>query len=141
MFHDVTKMPTSTDDVQQIHKKRHVGNDNVHIVWSEHKRNYNPATITSQFNHAHIIVYPIPNGLYRIQLFQKEKIAPFGPLSNGMVLSKAILAPLVRATAMNANFASRKSSDMYARPFIPRIDLIKEITDRYKVPFSLLSLF
>lgn len=41
-------------DDQQILKKRHVGNDMVHVVWSEHTRDYRPGTITSQFNDAHV---------------------------------------------------------------------------------------
>jgi len=55
-------------------QKRHVGNDNVHVVWSNHKRDYSPTTITSQFNDAHIVVYPLPNGLFRIQIFKKAKV-------------------------------------------------------------------
>lgn len=38
MFHIVTLMPSSSSDIQQIHKKRQVGNDHVHIVWSEFHR-------------------------------------------------------------------------------------------------------
>jgi hypothetical protein len=60
--------------VNQVAKKRHVGNDFVHIVWSEHKRDYNPDTIVSQFNDAHIVIYPLPSGLFRIQIFKKEKV-------------------------------------------------------------------
>lgn len=55
-------------------QKRHIGNDIVHIIWSEHKRDYNPATITSQFNDAHVIIYPLPSGLFRIQIAKKEKV-------------------------------------------------------------------
>lgn len=32
MFHVPTMMPNNYKDPQQIHKKRHVGNDHVHIV-------------------------------------------------------------------------------------------------------------
>jgi hypothetical protein len=74
IFHDITRMPTAEDDPQQIHKKRHVGNDNVHVIWSNHKRDYSPTTITSQFNDAHIVVYPMSNGLFRIQIFKKAKV-------------------------------------------------------------------
>ena len=58
-------------------QKRHVGNDNIHIVWSEHRRDYNPATITSQFNDAHIVIYPLDNGLNRVQVFKKDKVTFF----------------------------------------------------------------
>ena len=55
-------------------QKRHVGNDAVHIVWTENKRDYDPKTITSQFNDVHIVVYPMPNGLYRVQVFKKQQV-------------------------------------------------------------------
>jgi hypothetical protein len=72
IYHEITSLPKPTDDVQFVKKKRHVGNDHVHIVWSEHSRDYDPLTITSQFNDAHVIVYPLPNGLFRIQCFKKD---------------------------------------------------------------------
>ncbi len=68
-------MPTVPDDPQQLQKKRHVGNDSVHIIYSEHGRDYSPKTITSQFNDAHLIVYPLPNGFYRIQIAKKDKVS------------------------------------------------------------------
>jgi len=136
IFHDITRMPTKADDRQQIHKKRHVGNDNVHIVWSEHKRDYNPATITSQFNHAHIVIYPLENGLNRIQVFKKDTLRIFGPLASGMVLSTTLLATLVRLSAINANNASRETSNLYKKPLLCRQDLIKEIDSRYKAELS-----
>lgn len=51
-----------------------MGNDAVHIVWTENKRDYDPKTITSQFNDVHIVVYPMPNGLYRVQVFKKQQV-------------------------------------------------------------------
>ena len=61
MWHVVTLMPSKSQeaDEQQIHIKRQVGNDHVHIVWSEYGRDYRPSTISSQFNDAHIVVYPM----------------------------------------------------------------------------------
>jgi hypothetical protein len=85
IFHDITRMPTNKADPQQIHKvvhssleilnklqKRHVGNDHVHVVWSENSKDYDPLTITSKFGNVVIIVYPLPTGLYRIQVFRKD---------------------------------------------------------------------
>ena len=64
MWHVVTLMPTVRGedgrvDAVQLAKKRQVGNDYVHVVWSEHGREYRPNTISSQFNHVHIVIYPI----------------------------------------------------------------------------------
>jgi hypothetical protein len=36
VYHVASRMPTKANDPQQINKKRHVGNDFVHIVWNEH---------------------------------------------------------------------------------------------------------
>ncbi len=74
VYHVVSYMPTKDSDPKQVTKKRHVGNDPVHIVWSEHKRDYDPNVIVSQFNDAHIVVYPLSSGLFRIQVFKKDKV-------------------------------------------------------------------
>lgn len=34
-YHVATSMPTVSEDLQQIAKKRHIGNDYVHIVYNE----------------------------------------------------------------------------------------------------------
>lgn len=141
IFHTVTLMPSNSSDDQQIEKKRHVGNDFVHIVWSEHKREYKPTTITSQFNDAHVIIYPLPSGLFRIQIFRKEKVPYFGPLTDGMVVNKKILLLLVRQTAINATSRVRNLTKGYKKPFPTRFSLIKEIIERYKTDKSFSEYF
>lgn len=145
IFHEIVSMPTIDSDPQQIQKaamlfyrklisfqKRHVGNDFVHIIWSEHLRDYNPLTITSQFNEAHIIIYPLPNGLFRIQTYRipavsthknycvTAQVPPYGPLQHGMVVNKELLSILVRETAVNANraLAAYRNPDAYNRPHV-----------------------
>ena len=134
MFHDITCMPTNHDDPQQIHKKRHVGNDVVNVVFSEHCKDYDPATISTQFNCAHIIVYPLPNGLYRIQICRKEEeVYPlFGPLVHNMAVSSDILPLLVRQTCLNANrnFTSHKAG--YLLPFPNRAKDVTQLLSRYR---------
>ena len=136
VFHDISAMPTnhSSSDDQQIHKKRHVGNDIVHVVYSEHCCDYHPSTITSQFNDAHIIVYPLHNGLFRIQIYRKENVQLFGPLLHGMCVNKKILPILVRQTAINANRYVRYKTEGYCRPFPTRRKALDEIVERFKVP-------
>merc|ERR1712137_339514 len=133
IFHEVTSMPSNPSDVQQIHVKRHVGNDIVHIVYSEHTSDYEPTTITSQFNDAHIIVYPLPNGLFRIQIYRKENVQLFGPLIHGMCVNKKLLVPLVRQTAINANRYVRYNTGGYTRPFPTRARALDEIVERFEV--------
>ena len=137
IFHEITSMPTNPSDDQQIHKKRHVGNDIVHIVYSEGTSDYAPTTITSQFNDAHVIVYPLPNGLFRIQIYRKENVQVFGPLVHGMCINKELLVPLVRQTAINANRYVRYNTGGYncgySRPFPTRRRALDEIVERFKV--------
>lgn len=111
VFHVITKMPTKPSDPQQIDKKRHVGNDYVHIVWSDNDTHeYDPGTITSHFNDVQVVIYPLrktQKGLFHIQIYSKEKVPLFGPLQSGMVVHQQDLARLVRQTAMNANRVCR----------------------------------
>ncbi|RKO94861.1 hypothetical protein CAUPRSCDRAFT_196, partial [Caulochytrium protostelioides] len=58
VFHDATKLPTDLSDPRQVKKKRHIGNDHVHIVWNEHWRPYRPKTIGGDFGNAIIVVTP-----------------------------------------------------------------------------------
>jgi hypothetical protein len=83
-------------DEQQIQKKKHVGNDHVSVIWSEHHAEYDPEIIKSQFNFVHVIIYPLQNGLYRIQIKKKEQIPSFGPLVDGALVSPQLLPVLVK---------------------------------------------
>lgn len=133
MFHDITRMPNIETDEKCVNKKKHVGNDAVHIVWSESRQEYKAATITSQFNDVHIVVYPMFNGLFRCQVLQKEKLGSFGPIIDGMVLSKRLLPTLIRQTAYLANRAVRSIKEGFVRPNVTRQRLIKDVHDKYKV--------
>lgn len=132
-YHDITLMPTKSkeEDRQQIHKKRHVGNDIVHIVWVEDSDEYDTSTITSQFNDVHIIVFPLSNGLFRVEVKTKTTLLGIAPLNDGMIVSKALLGSLVRETAISANRAVRTQKGGLKRPFPSRGQLIREIYNRH----------
>ncbi|KAJ3145195.1 Ral GTPase-activating protein subunit alpha-1 [Geranomyces variabilis] len=102
LFHDVTKMPVDPQDEKQLKKKRHIGNDQVHIVWNEHHRSYRRGTIGGDFGNAQLIVTPLPDGLYSITVLRDLKVPAFGPLHGPTVVTRRILAPLLRHTALNA---------------------------------------
>lgn len=158
MYHVITAMPTSHSDPQQLHKKRHVSNDHVHIVWTEHSRDYRPSTISSQFNHVHIVIYPLQGpswskkggategrrgpALFRVQIFQKDGVPSFGPLRDGMVVSKALLGPLVRITALNACRVCRyglqgvRTPGVSVPPYATRQEYITKMVNRYEEQLS-----
>ncbi|KAI8093558.1 uncharacterized protein BX664DRAFT_295379 [Halteromyces radiatus] len=135
MFHDVTKMPTDAYDVKQLKKKRHIGNDHVHIVWNEHSRDYRVGTIGGDFGNAQIVVTPLSDGLYSIQVYRDPKLPYFGPLFDEMVVSRATLGPLVRATAISAFRACVHTSisSFHRCVFSQRARDVKTITQRHKI--------
>ncbi|CAG8526097.1 24048_t:CDS:10 [Dentiscutata erythropus] len=139
IFHDVTRMPTDLTDPKQLKKKRHIGNDHVHIVFNEHHRDYRKTTIGGDFGNAQIVVTPLPNGLFSIDIYRDNKIPPFGPLLHGMVVSKNVLGPLVRQTAVQAfrnSLRNLHSSNitMYHNSYMERASDISLITGKHKNP-------
>ena len=56
-----------------ITQVRHLGNDEVHIVWSEHWRDYRRTILKTQFADVLLVIYPQTNGLFRIQIDKKRK--------------------------------------------------------------------
>jgi len=54
---------------------RHLGNDEVHIVWSEHWRDYRRTIFKTQFADVLIIIYPLPSKLFRVQINKKTNVS------------------------------------------------------------------
>lgn len=129
IFHVATRMPTNPEDPQQIHKKKHVGNDHTRIVWSDSQRDYLESTISSSFGDVHIVIYPMvtQEGLYRVQVLKKDGIGDFGPLQDGMVVPGKLLPDLVRSTVINANRTVRSAAKAYDRPYPTRGRYIEQL--------------
>lgn len=56
---------------------RHLGNDEVHIVWSEHGRDYRRDIIPTEFCDVLIVIYPLQFGLFRVQISRKPEVSHF----------------------------------------------------------------
>jgi len=135
LYHVTTQMTSKIEDVQCLYKKRILGNDYVHIVWSEHDRNYRAWTLPSPAVWYVIVIYPLKNsGLYRIQIFSKPDLPPIGPLINGLCVDKLTLGPLVRTTAINAFHAVKAKLKLLKRPYTTRKDYIDDIIGKFKPP-------
>ena len=131
MFHVPVLMPTDLNDPQQVLKKRHIGNDNVNIVWSESSSDYRIDTFLTHFIFVNIIVYPIDDQLYKISIHNKLNVN-FGPLRDGMVVTWKTLPYLVRCTAVNADRAIK----LFKFPTLEKQNMIRlkkilEIYDDY----------
>uniref|UniRef100_A0A8C6PTI1 Ral GTPase activating protein catalytic subunit alpha 1 n=1 Tax=Nothobranchius furzeri TaxID=105023 RepID=A0A8C6PTI1_NOTFU len=112
IYHVSTRMPHDQD--QNLTKKlRHLGNDEVHIIWSEHSRDYRRGIIPTEFGDVLIIIYPMKNHMYSIQILKKPEVLFFGPLFDGAVVDMKILPTMVRATAINASRALKSLIPLY----------------------------
>lgn len=141
MYHVSTRIPLSggPSDEESLNKKlRHLGNDEIHIVWSEHSRDYRRGIIPTEFGDVIIAIYPMLTfqGYCRVQLLVKPEVPSFGPLFDNCVVHQSSLAALVRATAINASRAKRLNMTHYLSNHEERSRLIETIVQNHKAKQS-----
>ncbi|VDL59191.1 unnamed protein product [Hymenolepis diminuta] len=85
MFHVSTLLPISTDNRQQIERKRHIGNDIVNIIFFdtndvEKPLSWKPSMMKTHFTHIFAVVaYNNITNAYRLSVFSEESVPYFGP--------------------------------------------------------------
>ncbi|KAL5113075.1 GTPase-activating Rap/Ran-GAP domain-like protein 3 [Taenia crassiceps] len=85
MFHVSTLLPISTDNRQQIERKRHIGNDIVNIIFfdssdAEKPLSWKPSMMKTHFTHIFaVITYNKLTNAYRLSIFSEESVPYFGP--------------------------------------------------------------
>ncbi|XP_041122877.1 ral GTPase-activating protein subunit alpha-1-like isoform X9 [Polyodon spathula] len=133
MFHVSTRMPPDSDD-SLTKKLRHLGNDEVHIVWSEHTRDYRRGIIPTEFGDVLIVIYPMKNHMYSIQIMKKPEVPFFGPLFDGAIVDGKILPTMVRATAVNASRALKSLIPLYQNFYEERARYLETIVHHHREP-------
>ncbi|XP_030632468.1 rap1 GTPase-activating protein 2a [Chanos chanos] len=124
MFHVSTKLPFTDGDVQQLQRKRHIGNDIVAVVFQEEPTPFVPDMIASNFLHAYVLVQPenpcTEHTTYKVSVTAREDVPPFGPpLPNPAVFKKGpefrdyLLTKLINAE--NACYKSDKFAKLEER--------------------------
>uniref|UniRef100_A0A671KRD8 Rap1 GTPase-activating protein 2-like n=1 Tax=Sinocyclocheilus anshuiensis TaxID=1608454 RepID=A0A671KRD8_9TELE len=93
MFHVSTKLPFTEGDIQQLQRKRHIGNDIVAAVFQEEPTPFVPDMIASNFLHAYVLVQAenpcTDHTTYKVSVTAREDVPPFGPpLPNPAVFKK-----------------------------------------------------
>ncbi|CAL8285950.1 unnamed protein product [Lota lota] len=131
IFHVSTRMPSNSEDCL-TKKLRHLGNDEVHIVWSEHTRDYRRGIIPTDFGDVLIIVYPMKNHMYFIQIMKKPQVPFFGPLFNGAIVTGALLPSVVRATCINASRAVKSRLTLYQSFYEERALYLEAIVQNHR---------
>ncbi|MBN3301758.1 RGPA2 protein, partial [Amia calva] len=131
IFHVSTRMPSDSDD-SLTKKLRHLGNDEVHIVWSEHTRDYRKGIIPTDFGDVLIIVYPMKNHMFFIQIMKKPQVPFFGPLFDGAIVTGTLLPSLVRATCINASRAVKSRLTLYQSFYEERALYLEAIVQNHR---------
>ncbi|XP_055546648.1 probable Rho GTPase-activating protein CG5521 isoform X2 [Wyeomyia smithii] len=131
IYHVSTRMPSDSSEAI-LNKTRHLGNDEVHIVWSEHNRDYRRDILPTEFCDVLIVIYPMRSGLFRVTINKKPDVPWFGPLSDEMVVGGSCLASLVRASAINASRAKRTSLPLYQQYYEERNRSLETVAMRHR---------
>ncbi|OLY84529.1 Ral GTPase-activating protein subunit alpha-1 [Smittium mucronatum] len=134
VFHDCTEMPTDPKDAKQLRKKRHIGNDFVHIIWNENFCDYRPETISGDFGNAQIHIRPLPSNLgsYGVSLYVDNRIDGIGPLVENMVLGPDLLSSIVRSWVISAHRqALWMRLPSYYHPYLKRLESINQIVKNH----------
>ncbi|XP_019874544.2 probable Rho GTPase-activating protein CG5521 isoform X2 [Aethina tumida] len=131
IFHVATRMPGEAPDA--VHSKtKHLGNDEVHIVWSEHWRDYRRDIIPTEFCDILIVIYPLGNNLNRVTINCKDDVPHFGVLFDEAIVESNILAGLVRATAICASRAKRITYEHYQQYYEERAKSLDIVVTKHK---------
>ncbi|XP_057358659.1 ral GTPase-activating protein subunit alpha-2 isoform X1 [Manis pentadactyla] len=131
IFHVSTRMPSDSDD-SLTKKLRHLGNDEVHIVWSEHSRDYRRGIIPTAFGDVSIIIYPMKNHMFFIAITKKPEVPFFGPLFDGAIVSGKLLPTLICATCINASRAVKCLIPLYQSFYEERALYLEAIIQHHR---------
>jgi RAP1 GTPase activating protein 1 len=86
LYHVSTLLPYTENNRQQVERKRHIGNDVVVLIFQDGPTPFNPACVTSKFNHVYAVVQYDPvrsvNGrtFYKFAIASKTGVGPHGPV-------------------------------------------------------------
>ncbi|CAH8476413.1 unnamed protein product [Schistosoma turkestanicum] len=128
IFHVSTRMPSST---QEDLKYKHLGNDEIMIIWNENSRAFRRSILRTQFGDVLIIISPLPNGLYKVEVRREAQVGLFGPIVENALLTANVLPGLVRATAINASRAVQALKPGYRHPYEDRASSLQQIVTKY----------
>ncbi|KAI6182707.1 hypothetical protein M3Y97_00409700 [Aphelenchoides bicaudatus] len=111
IFHVSTRL--MGDPTQKL---KHLGNDEVHVVWTEHTHQYRREIIATRFCDVLIVLQPVSIALVRVRIETQQAGVHFGPLFDGCQIHIKEVPALVRETVLNASRSYRVSQQNIVRP-------------------------
>lgn len=81
----------------------------------------------------HIVIYPLEEGRYRVEVKRKAGVPPFGPIQKVQIVSEDAIASVVRQTAISADLAAALSHPQIGpvSNIEERLRQIKRIAERF----------
>ncbi|KPP77048.1 signal-induced proliferation-associated protein 1-like, partial [Scleropages formosus] len=138
MFHVSTMLPYTPNNMQQLLRKRHIGNDIVTIVFQEPGAlPFTPKTIRSHFQHVFIIVqvhHPCTeHTYYRVAVTRSKDIPLFGPLfPKGAHFPRSpAFRDFLLAKVVNAENAAEKSEKFLSMATRTRQEYLKDLAENF----------
>jgi hypothetical protein len=120
MYHVAPLLPFSEKDLQQLERKRHVGNDVVNVVFVEGNQPMPTGLITSHFTYVFIVVRleSMSPPRFRVSVCAKDGVRPFGPpLPDPPVFD----ANQTFSDWMSAKLVNAERASMYAQTFATKM--------------------
>ncbi|KYQ88312.1 hypothetical protein DLAC_11008 [Tieghemostelium lacteum] len=142
MFHVSTLLPFYANDVQQLERKRHIGNDIVVLIFQDCNTSppFSPSMIKSEFNHVFVVVQPLKKEnedeqtKYSVSITFKDGVSNFGPIfSSSKVWKKDnVFLDYLITKLINAEKASYYSHAFYDKMKRTRLNLLMNIVNTFQ---------
>lgn len=153
VFHVTTQMPTNLDhDPQCSHKKKHIGNDFVNIIFNNSGLPFKYDTFPSDFNYVNIVIAPESrlsftaardprqeqlrkDPYYKVQVMSKPGFPEISPAADMKIISLRKLPEFIRLLAMNASvfssvWANREGGE-HVSPWRNRLREINRLREKH----------
>ncbi|KAM9852178.1 rap1 GTPase-activating protein 2 [Aulostomus maculatus] len=137
MFHVATKLPFTDGDVQQLQRKRHIGNDIVALVYQEGQTPFLSDAIKSHFLHSFLVVRRIQEGdvgdtgeaSYQVSVTAREDVPPFGPVlpDPPIFTDRTLLRDFLLTKLINAEISCYKAEQFSKLELRTRSSLLESL--------------
>nr|XP_039270889.1 signal-induced proliferation-associated 1-like protein 1 isoform X1 [Styela clava] len=134
MFHVTTLLPYTTNNVQQLLRKRHIGNDIVTIVFQEpDSPPFSAQNIRSHFQHLFVVIrvhQPCSSKTsYRIAVTRSQDIPAFGPLipKDALFPKSETFREFLLTKLLNGERAARSAGKFKAMSMNTRQEYLRDL--------------